>query len=166
MNCDACNAPLVRGENTSLYRIRRGDYKCYSCKLPFNTDPQSSNFKKRNYMRVNDPVRYTCTQMIDSARKRAKALEVGFDLNIKTLVDMAPEKCPVLNLPLAYGGGIKGPDSPSLDRIDNNLGYLCDNVRIISHLANTMKSHADKDELLRFCRFVINEHFDEVLKDE
>lgn len=163
MECSKCSTPLKRGKNVSIYRLRRGDLVCYSCKTPSNINPESKNYKKHNFMRVNDPVRYTCSQMIDSARKRAKALQVGFDLTVQSLVEIAPERCPILGLRLSYGGGIKGDNSPSLDRIDNSLGYLQTNVRIISNLANTMKSHADKGQLLLFCRFVINEHFDEVL---
>ena len=62
-----------------------------------------------------------------------------------------PEKCPVLGIPLVlHKGEGKGPkyDSPSVDRIDSNLGYVKGNVRVISWRANTLKSNANYTEIL------------------
>jgi hypothetical protein len=39
-----------------------------------------------------------------------------------------------------------------LDKIIPELGYVKGNVRIISTLANTMKSNATKDQLLTFAK--------------
>lgn len=41
--------------------------------------------------------------------------------------------------------------SPSLDRIDNRMGYVPGNVWVISWKANRMKSDASMEELRVFC---------------
>lgn len=71
-----------------------------------------------------------------------------------------PSHCPVLKIELDYslGKGSIKDNSPSFDRIDSNLEYVKDNVRIISNKANTMKSNANIDELIIFAKSVLLQH--------
>lgn len=68
---------------------------------------------------------------------------------------MIPLHCPVLGLPLYRnsGGAAQGPNSPSLDRIDPALGYVRGNVKVISSRANSIKSNATPEELLRVAAY-------------
>lgn len=68
---------------------------------------------------------------------------------------MIPLHCPVLGLPLYRnsGGSAQGPNSPSLDRIDPALGYVKGNVKVISSRANSIKSNATPEELLRVAAY-------------
>ena len=68
---------------------------------------------------------------------------------------MIPLHCPVLGLPLYRnsGGAAQGPNSPSLDRIDPDLGYVRGNVKVISARANSIKSNATPEELLRVAAY-------------
>lgn len=66
--------------------------------------------------------------------------------------------CPVLGIELNYTrnsglGRHPHPNSPSFDRIDPKKGYTPDNVIIVSHLANTIKSNATVDQLERVASF-------------
>jgi hypothetical protein len=45
--------------------------------------------------------------------------------------------------------------SPSLDRIDNNKGYIKGNVEVISWKANIMKSNASPEELVEFAKAIL-----------
>lgn len=87
-------------------------------------------------------------------RKRAELLGVDFDLEFSDI--RIPKKCPVLGIPLKTGGRRRAEigNSPSVDRVDNRLGYVKGNVRVISHRANAIKSDATLDELKRICRYV------------
>ena len=91
-------------------------------------------------------------------KSRAKKQDIDFNLDIEDL--KIPNECPVLNIPIyreAVKGGKKGPkqNSPSVDRIDNNKGYIKGNIQVISHRANTMKGSATPKELLQFAFWVI-----------
>ena len=64
-----------------------------------------------------------------------------------------PAACPVLGIPLwsnVGGGAIGGSNNwnaPTLDRIDNNKGYVPGNVCVISRKANTLKGNGTAAEL-------------------
>lgn len=62
-----------------------------------------------------------------------------------------PRFCPALGIPLYRAGGAaaQGPNSPTLDRVTPELGYVRGNVRVISSRANQIKSDATPEELLR-----------------
>lgn len=80
-----------------------------------------------------------------NARNRAKRDGLEFTL---TLADtQVPMLCPVLGIPLKIGTGHATDGSPSVDRIEPSEGYTSDNVRIISHKANTIKSNATLSEI-------------------
>lgn len=92
------------------------------------------------------------------AKHRAKKRGVEFSI---TPADIRiPETCPVFGFPLVLGVGISGKpggnfNSPSLDRIDPSVGYVPGNVRVISHLANSMKRDATPAQLRQFAEWVL-----------
>lgn len=70
------------------------------------------------------------------------------------------EYCPLLEIKLNWGKtsneGGRNMDTPSLDRINPSLGYIPGNVRIISNLANMMKSSATLEQLQTFYKNIWN----------
>lgn len=89
------------------------------------------------------------------AKNRARLQGLDFELEPSDI--SIPELCPYLGIPLVLELG-KGhtQNSPSLDRVDNSKGYVKGNIQVISRRANTMKSNASKEELLRFAKAVLN----------
>ena len=71
-----------------------------------------------------------------------------------------PEYCKYLGIKLdySYGKGAICDNSPSFDHIDSSKDYTPDNVQVISHKANTMKSSANNDELVTFAKNVLLMH--------
>jgi hypothetical protein len=60
----------------------------------------------------------------------------------------------VLGFPIVVNEGRPQRNSPSVDRIDNTLGYTPDNVCVISHRANQLKRNASLDELKRIVAYM------------
>lgn len=89
-------------------------------------------------------------------RAKSRAAQYGIEFTISKEDIKIPETCPVLGIPLnVYKGSSGGRiDSPALDRIDNSKGYVKGNVAVISHLANMMKSSANKEQLIKFSEWV------------
>jgi hypothetical protein len=77
--------------------------------------------------------------------------DMEFTIEVSDIV--IPDKCPYLNLPFG-----DGEMAPSLDRIDSTKGYIKDNIRVISRLANRMKTNATEEELIQFAKGVLALH--------
>ncbi len=85
--------------------------------------------------------------MLKNARRRAKDCGVPFSITEADCI--VPAVCPILGIPLFRGKGQNGfsDNSPSLDRIIPELGYVPGNVCVISYRANRIKSDASRAEL-------------------
>lgn len=93
--------------------------------------------------------------MLKTVKHRAKKRGMDFDLEHKDIV--IPSHCPILGIELkaSIGEGNGGkPCSPSIDRIDNNKGYVKGNIQVVSNLANSMKSTATPEQMLVFANWI------------
>ena len=97
-------------------------------------------------------------RMLTRIRARAKKKGTPFDLKASDFPTI-PTHCPVLGIPLVYLGRKRdGIDqAASLDRVDNTLGYVLSNVKIISNRANTLKADASVSELRAVLHYVEQE---------
>lgn len=86
------------------------------------------------------------------AKKRAKKKRLKFTIQPSDII--IPKLCPILKLPLASQPGYC-PGSPSLDRVNNTLGYIPGNVAVISRLANAMKNGATRKTLQLFAKNIM-----------
>ena len=86
------------------------------------------------------------------SRIKSRAKRRGIPFNLELLDLQIPIYCPILGIKLEVG--VKGNyfNSPSVDRIDNTLGYVKGNVAIISCKANSMKNSATKQEMISFIK--------------
>jgi hypothetical protein len=85
-------------------------------------------------------------RFLAGAKKRAKAKNLEFDLDLEFLRSIAPDMCPVFGYELVWDDwGDKEQQandfSPSLDRIDPTKGYLKTNVQWLSWKANRLKNN-------------------------
>jgi len=108
--------------------------------------------KKKSQWEKANPVTMQTMYMTCAARTRAKKKGLAFDIDAAYLRSIVTENCPILGVKLEWstlrGHGSKlFPNSPSLDRIVPERGYIKGNVWIISHRANTIKSNASHEEL-------------------
>lgn len=86
-----------------------------------------------------------------SAKRRA--LSRGWDFNIEVTDIRVPSHCPVLGIPLFIGKGKPTDNSPSLDRIKPEWGYIKGNILVVSHRVNKIKSDATLSEIQAIADF-------------
>ena len=101
---------------------------------------------------MENPITGQTNNMIKNARKRAKDKKIPFDIDHDYIRSIVPSHCPVFGTPLEWSlqraaQSITLGNSPSLDRIVPERGYVKGNVWIISHRANTIKNDASHEEL-------------------
>lgn len=87
---------------------------------------------------------------------RTRSRQKGTEFTIVKEDVIIPEICPILEIPLTKGDGYL-PNAMSLDRVDNNKGYIPGNIRVISRKANLMKSSLTIDVLEKLIKYIKKE---------
>lgn len=102
---------------------------------------------------LKDPRAY----LLKCAKRRAVKYEREFSITVDDIV--IPTHCPILGLELTvFSDKIAAPNSMSLDRINNDLGYVSGNVVVISYRANVLKKDATVEELEAIVNFYKKEN--------
>lgn len=92
--------------------------------------------------------------LLNSLRASAKKRGIPFELTTDDIDYIGiPVKCPILGIPLAFNKGSPKDNSISFDRIDSTKGYTRDNVIIVSHRVNKLKSNSSFEEMKKIFEF-------------
>lgn len=104
-------------------------------------DTKSKEWTTNNYARV----------LYNQAKRGSVNRKLEFNLEYSDIV--IPTHCPYLEILLTttQGQGIVWTNA-SIDRINNNKGYVKGNIMIISRLANSMKQHSSIENLIMFSK--------------
>lgn len=101
------------------------------------------------------------TNLMCNIRQRSKVYGHEVTVTKDDLVDiynLQNGKCALtgveFNLSVRNGNTVN-PDSMSIDRIDTSKGYIHGNVRIITSMANTAKGRWTDEQLIQFCKQVV-----------
>lgn len=115
----------------------------YNKKYPqrFETKKKKKRrYKKPSELSMKEYFKYTFCNRRKNAQKRCTEFEISID-------DLEfPENCPVLGIPLTWGGKLCN-DTATIDRVDPNKGYIPGNVVVMSLKANRIKNNATAEEL-------------------
>lgn len=146
--CKKCNQTK---SILDFYKFK-GNYRgtCKSChtalmnvrvrKWQINNPEKAKKHRKKYYQNLPyESIIFNCT------KSRAKRNKIPFNIDITDII--IPEFCPVLGIKLERATGQPSDNSPSLDKLIPELGYIKGNVRIISWRANTLKRDAKTYEL-------------------
>lgn len=134
--CKTCRSIQRYGSESPNDRKKRLD------KMKSRYRENSEEYKDSvTRMRKDNPSRV----MLYSAKRRASRDGLPFDIEESDIV--IPEYCPILNIKLDYDNKDTRENSPSLDKIVPELGYVKGNISVISCRANRIKSDASVDEL-------------------
>ena len=115
------------------YRKNRHGNFASVCQKCYNK--QCNGFKTRN------PKKF----MVQCAKGRAKKAGVPFSITDEDFE--IPEFCPVLGIKLESGTKKYHDNSPSLDRVVPELGYVPGNIVVMSFRANRIKGDASVEEM-------------------
>jgi hypothetical protein len=142
--CRQCNSKLIENQNWSLGRKKVSDYICKSCKRAYMQEYFSKNREEIKAQRWT--FRRQNIGKILYQRIKAKCKKNNIPFNLEETDIIVPSICPVFGFPLIVGRE-DHYNSPSLDRIDPNKGYIKGNIEVISMKANMIKNSATPEEL-------------------
>ena len=121
-------------------------------------DPQSYSKASRTRCRgcLNEHVRCRHKtdprkRMVATAKHRAK--KQGLPFNLKYTDFEIPQRCPVFGMLLETHSGRIRDNSASIDKIIPSLGYVKDNIVIVSYRANRIKNNATLEELQQLAEY-------------
>jgi hypothetical protein len=140
MNCLVCESEIKNVHCKKCYK--REWSKTHKYKL---NKAQGKARRRKGNVIIN--------RILQRARRRSKLSNLEFNLEKSDI--FVPEFCPILGIKLGISEGHSRDASPSLDRINNNLGYIKSNVRVISTKANKMKGDATLEEIEVFCKNIL-----------
>jgi len=112
------------------------------------------------HMRFGDYEKYKKRRLqntFKNIKDRCNKNNIPCEINVDYLISIYPKnnKCPVLDIELEFGGGLSNlRNSPSVDRIYPDKGYIKGNVIIISYFANSIKQNASAKELMKVAKWL------------
>lgn len=128
-----------RAGSLRYYAEHRDEQKLLrAARYQLNPEPYLVRGKLR---RINSLERVMLSQARHGAAKRGLSCTITVE-DIKI-----PAHCPVLGMELRCGERRRHDASPSLDRINNSLGYIPGNVIVVSLKANRIKNNATPVEI-------------------
>lgn len=108
--------------------------KCIYCGITFQDF--SKNCCKK-YCSIECIRKYDIPRSLNRIKRAAIKRKIPFDLKKEDIV--IPKFCPYLGIPLDKNSKFSY-NKPSVDRIDNSLGYTKDNIQIVSNAINCFKA--------------------------
>lgn len=96
-------------------------------------------------------------RLLYSSKQRAATTGLEHTITVEDIV--IPKTCPYLGIELTneYRKG-RVFSNASIDRINPQLGYIPNNIQIISDLANRMKQNATPEQLVAFAKGILAIH--------
>lgn len=95
-------------------------------------------------------------EMWKRAKARANRESLPFNIEVSDII--IPNKCPILDITLQNADGFQKENSPSLDKIIPELGYVKGNIAVISMAANTRKGNLTTDQVRSLLKYMENYH--------
>ena len=141
--CNECKKVLPSTEfytKTKKNNRKILDYACRSCKNKKDMIYRRNNLEKTMLKRTKD---------------RAKAKNLPMNITAEYLKKFVPDNmiCPVLGIKMEIGEKNQSINSPSIDRIIPEKGYVPGNIIVVSNKANGIKSNATPDEIIKVGKF-------------
>lgn len=186
MKTKKCNKCGQTKPINDFYKCKSNDdglqYRCKSCVLENSKKWRNNNrdtikqyyINNKDHMKQNMMMRYRQLKtdepwviMYKAIKQRAKSKKMDFDLTPEYIKSIWSDTCPVLGIPLYSAIFESGQsrekckakpmkNSPTMDRIDSNKGYIQGNVCIMSYRANMIKNCGTLEEHRKIVDFFKN----------
>lgn len=119
-------------------------YECHSCnyqrKLKMH-EKNLTNYRDRQKYIENFTITGRACMLRNRCKQRSKTTGMEFSLTKNHIVKLLSDKiCAKTNIELILDDSKYNPYAPSIDRIDNSIGYIDSNVQIVCMIYNFCKN--------------------------
>lgn len=114
--------------------------------------------KKDALKKKTDTLKGRLQFLLYNSKSSARIREYEWGISIEyleQLYEAQDGKCALTGEVLSLHRQRRGRTTISIDRIDNSKGYVEGNIQLITFQANIAKSNYSMDELIEFCRKVV-----------
>jgi hypothetical protein len=156
--CTSCLVDLIHPNNISTHNIKNSTYLCRTCNNKQKYQQEKNRRKNKSFGDTSH-----VADILKGVRKRAKKRKLEFSLRTKDIKKLLSSNCPILGIKyelnktgLKWGnkeGQNNWATSLSVDRIDNNKGYIQGNIILVSSMANAIKNQATPDQIQKVATF-------------
>jgi len=123
---------------------------CAACVASYKTTPEYREMDRLCHQKYRKKdIRRT---MLDNARARSKKAGVPCTITLNDIY--LPTCCPIFGTELKVSEKHLTEDSPSLDRVKPELGYIPGNICVISYRANRIKSDLSVEALEAIVNYI------------
>ena len=145
---------------TAQLRNRRSKNKAHHAALAkkYRDENKEDRLAKEKISRQKERAEKPWLVLLRPARKRSKDKNIDFDLDVEWAMSRWTGKCELTGIEFdltSKGRGGK-PKSPSIDRINPNIGYVKSNCRIILWCVNSFKQTMNDDSMLEIARKLVS----------
>jgi hypothetical protein len=110
------------------------------------------------------PYRYYIKNVNQRVKENPKYGKTDIDLEyLKQLYEEQNGKCPMTGIGMKLRTNkrkeLTGPETASLDRIDNSKGYVKGNVRFVTYMYNIARNKFSDEDVIDFCRAVASYNY-------
>lgn len=153
--CNKCNTSKETNEFRKHKNVCKECERKTSLKYYYKRKSEDPKFLENCYKkdwekrRTTDGCKYA---LYNRAKIRAKKRGLEFSICQNDIV--IPKNCPILGIELKVSDEKMSDSSPSLDRINSNMGYVKGNIQVISAKANTIKNNATLEEVEKVYLFL------------
>ncbi len=172
-SCTRCSSPPESGKSLCLKcrsqvtSIQKKNYiknvdnnVCVNCRKVSEIGVICDSCKSKRYVYYSDTnvqehqrfYRENNWQKILFSTLKARAVKKNIyvcpDLSLEDIPNPSGKSCPIFGSKFTIGYGSKSDFSATVDRIDPSIGYIKNNIQLISSLANTIKNNASYEDIM------------------
>jgi hypothetical protein len=126
---------------------------CKSCILLMSPEKHKETYSEKIIKKHSSYKNYISTLLNHSSKRRKE-----FNIDIQYLIDLYESQnglCNISGVKMTYDHGKKATNI-SIDRINNNIGYVKGNIQLTCYIANIMKSTFSIIDFMDFCEKIVN----------
>lgn len=127
--------------------------RCKDCILLLSKERQPETYKDKIRKKHSSVKNYISTLLNHCSKRKNKE----YNLDIQYVLDIYEQQkglCNISGVPMTFEYGAK-TTNVSIDRVDNNKGYVKGNVHLVCYVANIMKNQFSIQEFIQFAKKIV-----------